>query len=66
MEKILFWAVLAGGYYVLFLPGIVRGLAAGRGGYFLGGEILIPVLVLVVVEIIRTVADFIKEIFKGE
>lgn len=66
MKNFLFYGSLVIGYYVFIFPQIVKSSASWRGGYFVGGEVLIPLLVFVVIELIRTLADIVKEIVCGE
>lgn len=66
MKNFLFYGSLVIGYYVLIFPQIVKSSASWRGGYFVGGEVLIPLLVFVVIDLIRTLADIVKEIVFGE
>ena len=66
MKNFLFYGSLVIGYYALIFPQIVKSSASWRGGYFVGGEVLIPLLVFVVIDLIRTLADIVKEIVFGE
>lgn len=66
MKNFLFYGSLVIGYYALIFPQIVKSSASWRGGYYVGGEVLIPLLVFVVVELIHTLADIVKEIVYGE
>ena len=66
MKNFLFYGSLVIGYYALIFPQIVKSSASWRGGYFVGGEVLIPLLVLVVIELIRMLTDIVKEIIFGD
>ena len=66
MKSFLFYGSLVIGYYILIFPQIVKSSASWRGGYFVGGEVLIPLLVFMVIDLIRTLADIVKEIVFGE
>lgn len=66
MKNFLFYGSLVIGYYILIFPQIVKSSASWRGGYFVGGEVLIPLLVFMVIDLIRTLADIVKEIVFGE
>lgn len=66
MKNVLFYGSLVIGYYALIFPQIVKSSSIWRGGYYIGGEVLIPVLVLLVVELIRIVTNIVKEIIYGE
>lgn len=66
MKKFLFYGSLIIGYYVLIFPQFVKSSASWRGGYYIGGEVLIPLLVFVVIDLIRMLSDIVKEIGFGE
>lgn len=66
MKNILFYGSLIVGYYTLIFPQIVKSSASWRGGYYVGGEVLIPLLVFVVIELIRMLTDIVKEIIFGD
>mgnify|MGYP000205704043 FL=1 len=66
MKNFLFYGSLVIGYYALIFPQIVKSSASWRGGYFVGGGGLIPLLGLVVIELIRMLTDIVKEIIFGD
>lgn len=61
MKNILFYGSLIVGYYALIFPQIVKSSASWRGGYYVGGELFVPVLVWALIELGRTLVDLVKE-----
>lgn len=66
MKNFLFYGSLVVGYYALIMPQIVKSSASWRGGYYVGGELFVPVLVWALIELGRTLVDLVKEIVYGE
>lgn len=65
----LIYAAVFVGFFVFVYPFIGRALIEARGYFAIGGEVLIPLLIVLVIEnarLIKAIIEDVKECFKND